>query len=63
MALTLANVRQFRNYLKDLEVITDELLKARERQRIFANNDELQDALVACKHNILFYLCKVQYKN
>ena len=44
MALTLSNVRQFRSYLKDMEVITDELLKARERSRLFNNSDELEDA-------------------
>lgn len=47
--LTLSNVRQFRAYLKDMELITDELLKVRERQRIFSNHDELEEARILQK--------------
>lgn len=47
--LTLNNVRAFRAQLKDLEFLCDDLLKARERQRIFRNEEELSEALTAAR--------------
>lgn len=47
--LTLSNVRVFRQQLKDLEFLCDDLLQARQRERIFKNHDELLEAQELCR--------------
>lgn len=48
--LTLANIRQFRQYLKELTLLTDELLLTKERNSEFNNFESFQSAIGNSEH-------------